>query len=78
MMAVSTYVFVRISVELKARIAAAAQRNNWDISKQIRATLERDYGIETYIPSGPVLEKRFPEPTHESHSRKSRRRRQAA
>lgn len=62
--------FFRCSEDLKHKIEEAAKRNKWDMSKQVRATLEKVYGTEPYIPG-------FPGPTQESSSQKPRKRRKA-
>ena len=57
-------VFFRMPDNLFEKVDAAAKVNDWDMSKQIRATLEMVYGVQPYIPNP------FQNPTQELPSRK--------
>ena len=48
-------VAIRFPLPLYEAIKQAAEQNKWDMSKQIRATLARDYGVqdEPYLPPVP-------------------------
>lgn len=65
----------RISAVLYQKIESAAEQNGWDVSKQLRAHLERDYGIEQkpYIPQVISSTDTFQAPTHEASERRKRR-----
>jgi hypothetical protein len=81
MMTMKAKVFIRLSDELEAKIQEDANRNGWGLSTQIRATLERNYGIQPFQPFITNLaaqDSRFHAPTHETPSRKSRRQRRKA
>jgi predicted HicB family RNase H-like nuclease len=56
---------LRVSKELHEKIKEAAGQSHWNVSKQIRAHLERDYGVE-HKPFLPLS------PSHERPSRKRR------
>ena len=57
-------VFIRMAENLYKKIDEAAKVNDWDFSKQMRASLELLYGAQPYIPNP------FQNPTQELPSRK--------